>query len=482
MSNGNDIHAVCHLRPVDVTQDIDLVVRGESDIQTSLTGASVLSQPDVTLMLDTDAVIQSVTVSNTFSGEFVKTWLGRPWIETVADSGVDKVQLSLDDARVAGLSAYRRILQRFPSGLEMPIEYTTVRLGDAGMIAIGRNLQGSSELQSRLIAAQQAMERDYWKLREVETRYRLLFDASNDAVLVLSSDDLRVVEANPAAIRALGLTRGWDFIAEMPQREHEPLRQMLARVLESGRSPGGVFHIGADQAPWILRASRLSDDDVNLFMVQLVSVERPGQGLIASPGPIALSDFASGMPDGFVMLDRDGIVRSANPAFVDMIQAKAEDKVVGHGLGRWLGRPEDDLSHLLSGLKSHGRTPLFATSLRGERGRRVQVEISAGASKGDDPACFAAVVREVSRRRAEVDGRAGMPALPPLLIHDETPLKTLVQAAVEVVERHYVESALKLTDGNRTAAAERLGLSRQSLYSKLNRYGLDGGSEATSGE
>ena len=165
---------------------------------------NLLSEPDVTLMLDADAVIQSVTVSNTLAGEFVKTWLGRPWIETVADSGVEKVRLSLDDARAGGLSAYRRILQRFPSGMEMPIEYTTVKLGDAGLIAIGRNLQGSSELQSRLIAAQQAMERDYWKLREVETRYRLLFDASNDAVLVLSSDDLRVVEANPAAIRALG--------------------------------------------------------------------------------------------------------------------------------------------------------------------------------------------------------------------------------------------------------------------------------------
>ena len=45
---------------------------------------------------------------------------------------------------------------------------TTVRLGGkAGLIAIGRNLQAVAELQSRLIAAQQAMEQEYWKLREV---------------------------------------------------------------------------------------------------------------------------------------------------------------------------------------------------------------------------------------------------------------------------------------------------------------------------
>ena len=46
-----------------------------------------------------------------------------------------------------------------------------------------------------------------------------------------------------------------------------------------------------------------------------------------------------------------------------------------------------------------------------------------------------------------------------------------------MVERHYVTSALELANDNRTVAAELLGLSRQSLYAKLNRYGLDGGSE-----
>ena len=56
--------------------------------------------------------------------------------------------------------------------------YTTVLLGGhAGLLAIGKSLQAVAELQSRLITAQQTMERDYWKLRDVETKYRLLFDA-----------------------------------------------------------------------------------------------------------------------------------------------------------------------------------------------------------------------------------------------------------------------------------------------------------------
>ena len=40
------------------------------------------------------------------------------------------------------------------------------------------------------------------------------------------------------------------------------------------------------------------------------------------------------------------------------------------------------------------------------------------------------------------------------------------------IERLCIETALELTGNNRASAAELLGLSRQSLYVKLRRYGL----------
>ncbi len=51
-------------------------------------------------------------------------------------------------------------------------------------------------------------------------------------------------------------------------------------------------------------------------------------------------------------------------------------------------------------------------------------------------------------------------------------LKDLVQESTEVIERLAIEAALELTNDNRAAAAEMLGLSRQSLYVKLRRYGI----------
>ena len=52
------------------------------------------------------------------------------------------------------------------------------------------------------------------------------------------------------------------------------------------------------------------------------------------------------------------------------------------------------------------------------------------------------------------------------------PLRDLVREATDVIEKLSIEAALELTGDNRASAAEMLGLSRQSLYVKLRRFGL----------
>ena len=53
------------------------------------------------------------------------------------------------------------------------------------------------------------------------------------------------------------------------------------------------------------------------------------------------------------------------------------------------------------------------------------------------------------------------------------PLKTLVREAGDVIEKLCIEAALQQTEDNKASAADLLGLSRQSLYMKLKRHGLD---------
>lgn len=440
-----------------------------------------IAQPDLTLLLDLEGVIREVTLSNPLSGEGLEAWIGRPWTETVADVGGDKIRRMVEDARTSRVSALRQITQRFPSGRELLMEFTTVRLGGKdGLLAIGKNLQAVAELQSRLIAAQQAMERDYWKLREVETRYRLLFDASNEAVLLIKASNLRIVEANPAAIRALGITpTGRDFLPELAVQEQEPFQAMLNRVREHGKAPGILAHLGRDREPWLIRASLMTSEQGPVFLLQLapVGATQPGDG---RGDVISIENLIEQGPDGFVVLDREGIVLRANQAFLALVQAGAEGSVVGERFGRWLGRPGADLTVLLANVRRHGVVRLFSTTLQGEFGADTEVEISAVGNTKADPRYIGVFIRDVAQRLpSPSNGDRLGPVLRSLTEQiGKTTLRNLVKNTTGVVERHYIEAALRLTDGNRTAASELLGLSRQSLYEKLDRYSLSGESRA----
>ena len=86
---------------------------------------------------------------------------------------------------------------------------------------------------------------------------------------------------------------------------------------------------------------------------------------------------------------------------------------------------------------------------------------------------WAAGCRAIPERAATAPPRR----LPPSLEHlseliGRVALKDLVREATDVIERLCIEAALELTRDNRASAAEILGLSRQSLYIKLRRYGL----------
>jgi transcriptional regulator PpsR len=119
---------------------------------------------------------------------------------------------------------------------------------------------------------------------------------------------------------------------------------------------------------------------------------------------------------------------------------------------------------------------LFATTVRGEFGTSTDVEISAVASTTGEQPCFGFVVRNTSRRLvpAESSSSRELPRSVEQLseLVGRVSLKDIVRETTDVIERLCIEAALELTGDIRASAAEMLGLSRQSLYVKLRRYGL----------
>jgi transcriptional regulator PpsR len=130
---------------------------------------------------------------------------------------------------------------------------------------------------------------------------------------------------------------------------------------------------------------------------------------------------------------------------------------------------------LIANLRQRGSVRLFSTTLRGEYGASTDVEISAVSVMNGGKPCFGFTIRNVGRRLS-VDSQAGreLPRSVEQLTEliGRVSLKELVREATDVIERLCIEAALELTNDNRATAAEMLGLSRQSLYVKLRRYGL----------
>jgi transcriptional regulator PpsR len=436
---------------------------------------------DIALVLDRRGVIQDISVNlEDLPSDSCAHWRGRSWQEVVTVESRTKVESLLADAATGAARRWRHINHPLGRGADLPVLYSAVSLGPKGrVVAFGRDLRALSSLQQRLVDAQHTLERDYWRLRHVETRYRLLFDMAAEAILVLDAGTAKVVEANPAALDLLGLparrVAGQVFPMGLPDKAQREVAALLARVRGSGRSDDVRAHLGKGQGEVQVLATPFTQEDAKLLLVRMRVARAGAQGAPAQPGRSAIAQVVERAPDGFVVTDLEGRVLLANPAFVELAQLAGQDQVQGLTLDRWLGRPGVDLSVMLATLRQQGAVRLFATSLRGELGAQADVEISAVAVPEGDPPCLGFTVRHVGRRLG-TDLQAGKAA--PRSVEQLTqlvgrmPLKDLVRESTDLIEQLCIEAALKLTQDNRASAAEMLGLSRQSLYVKLRRYGL----------
>jgi transcriptional regulator PpsR len=144
-------------------------------------------------------------------------------------------------------------------------------------------------------------------------------------------------------------------------------------------------------------------------------------------------------------------------------------------LDKWLGRTGVDFRVLLSNLRQHGTVRLFATQMRGEYGANSEVEVSAVSVTGGAQPCLGFTIRDMGRRlsndlRATKELPRSASQMTELV--GRLPLKDIVRETTDLIEQLCIEAALELTGDNRASAAEMLGLSRQSLYIKLRRFGI----------
>jgi transcriptional regulator PpsR len=209
----------------------------------------------------------------------------------------------------------------------------------------------------------------------------------------------------------------------------------------------------------------------------LVRLRPQGDGGISSDRP--LLEVLERMPDAFVLTDAALNILVGNGAFLDLVHALRRDDITGAPLSRFLGRPGIDLPTLEQQLGEHGTVRNFATIVRAADGRDEDVEVSAVTSVEGSETRHGFSIRSTSRRvAAAIDDRQLPRSVEQLTeLVGRVSLKEIVRESTDLIERLCIEAALTYTADNRASAAEILGLSRQSLYSKLHRHGLGNLSE-----
>ncbi len=434
---------------------------------------------DVTMVIDREGVIRDMAVgTDQMARDGAGTWLDRPWSETVTKDSRRKVEELLRDAVTQGRTRWREVNQVTPSQNSLLLKYVAVDTGREGsVIAIGRDERSVSEMQQRLMAAQQAMERDYSRLRDAEFRYRLLFQTSSEAVIIVDPLTRRIVEANPAAHAMTGIDKtplqGEPFIRMFEPDSQDGAASLLTLAQSTAQTDRVQMRLSSHTREFVVTASLFRQDRGSQCLVRLSPTDHAETSQIDAAA--RLSNVIERIPDAFVVTDDAMRILIVNTAFLELARLGAEAQAVGQPLTRFLGREGLERNLLLESLRDHGSVRNFVTVLRGQYDDQEDVEISGVAAPDGEGVCYGFTIRRLGRLLA--DRAANAPQLQRSVeqlteLVGRVKLKELVRETTDLVERLCIEAALELTKDNRASAADVLGLSRQSLYSKLHRFGL----------
>jgi transcriptional regulator PpsR len=436
----------------------------------------VESAGDVALVIDRHGQVIDVTFAGEdWSENGAAEWLGRSWSEIVTSESRSKIAEMIDAAQAGQPGRWRQVNHPGKT-TDIPVRYRATSIGGGRIVAVGRDLREMAAVQQRLLQAQQSLERDYMRLRHAESRYRMLFDLGREPVLIVDAETRRIKEANPAT-NALAKVKDGTLV-----------NRPLTVLFDPADADAAVAYLGSatvidDMAPISVRltggkvriamsATAFRQDRATFFLVRLIDSDVGAGGAATSA---RLLDVIDRMPDAFVLADGSMNILAANHAFVELTQTVSIARLKGAPLGDWLGRAGIDVGLIVDQLRENGAVRNVATIVRGTGGAVEQVEVSAVSAPGPEGDCFGFSIRSVSRRMrdlppADRDMPRSVEQLTELV--GRMSLKDIVRESTDLIERLCIEAALQYTSDNRASAAEILGVSRQSLYSKLHRHGL----------
>jgi transcriptional regulator PpsR len=443
-------------------------------------GDIIANAADVAIVISDVGKVLSVMVNPNHPGRGrIDHWEGRDIRDVLTAESIDKLETQMRRFVTGkGANVAMELNHTDVSNWDYPVRYTLHEIGpDGAILMLGRDMRQIAEMQQQLVKAQMALERDYEQQRKADTRFRVLLEASRDAVAFVSIGNGRITELNSSAALLLGSSvddlQGAAFAQEFESRRKGEFMTSLSASAVADQNTPMELTTRRSRRPVTVTPTVFRAAGERILMCRIEptgDVDQPVDELTEN-----LSGLYQEGVDAIVFTDKDGIIKAANEAFLNMADAPHLTVVKGKSLSEYLVRGAVDTKVLIENATRSGKMRLFATKLSSEYGMRTPVEISATYLNDRTHPALVFVIRDASRAEAM--------RKPGVAVNDDSvrsvmelvgsaTLKDIVNETTEVVEKMCIETAVELTRNNRVAAAEMLGLSRQSLYVKLRKYGL----------
>lgn len=428
---------------------------------------------DLTLVVDGRDVVRDLSHTlNLPAGKNIRWWRDKPIEEVVQEASRPGLRSALGQARQGKTVRGFDVDHVVDSGADLPVQYSALRIaGDGRIVLMGRDMRLVSDLRSKLLASRRSTEQTARSRRQAESQYRLLFEASGDAIAMVECDGGRVREINHRAASMLGLTsaaaKGRKFASLFGRPAQGEVASVLSRVSATGQPEQLRLADGPNLSLLLFRAG-----GVNMVMVRMG--EGPGAKDDTDDSTergIAL--LARSAAEAIVLADAEGALVWANEAFLSLAGLPVAAQAIGRPIGGFLQWNAIEREIILEDARRHGRVEPFPAILRDAKGNATEVSVSVVAMKSGDAGGYGFIMRAIEQediRRGDSD----LPRTPANILGmiGRVPMKDLVRDSADVIERMCIEAALRLTGNNRASTARVLGLSRQALYLKMNRYGI----------
>ena len=453
-------------------------------IEPEYLGGILATSSDIALLIDMDCTIHSVLLNspNESYGD-LSHWETHPLTKFLAPDSLPKLDKALKRLQGGETILYGLELNHKDNAKwKFPVRYNFHCLGTHNKILmLGRDLRGLSETQQRLVQAQLAVEKSNEERREFDAHFKMLMKHTTDPIAFINADSGTILHCNQALAdmfgsdmddlsgtkfqsRLLKSAEKRDFVERLSlaaQNNHSIVSQFECNGHEQDLELSCEIYRTAGQK--VLMCKILTDNDVSTsddtFISNLISVFHNSS-------------------DAMVFTDAKGKIHYTNERFLDLVNVGQKKDVVAHSLADFLGRGQIDLAVMLENVLKSGSVRTYATHLKSAFGSKIKVETSVSKNQASENALIAFILRETSKFDATAPSQQGSSPQVPRdegsakdLVGNAT-LKEIVSETTDVIEKICIETALEMTNNNRAAAAEMLGLSRQSLYVKLSKFDI----------